>query len=145
MESSSTATGAPPEQEAFTFRWKDHSEGHQPIGGGSNYAFQCKYCKKQIKGAKTRLVDHFISTTMKCHACPEEVADGLREERRLKEAKKQHRKRVMQQEQQIDRESKSIRMQELARSFHSGASKPTSKVRQSTIAECEAAKGTPNT
>ena len=30
-------------------------------------------------------------------------------------------------------------MQELAHSFHSGASKPTSKVRQSTIAECEVA------
>ena len=47
-----------------------------------------------MKGAKTRLVDHFLVGTMRCLACPDDVLEGLKEEKRVRGLLKEHRKRV---------------------------------------------------
>ena len=64
MESASTGTvPSPPEEGTFTFHWKEHSEEHVHHPP-SNWSFRCKYCKKYMRGAKTRLVDHFLVGTI---------------------------------------------------------------------------------
>ena len=92
-----------------------------------------------MKGAKTRLVDHFLLGTQRCPSCPDDVVEGLKEERRVRGLMREHRKRVAQQDGEVAREAKVARLKELSASFHSGASKPTSRVKQTTLEECEAA------
>jgi hypothetical protein len=98
MESSSTGTvPSPPEEGTFTFNWKEHSEEHVHLPP-SNWSLRCKYCPKYLKGGKTRLVDHFLVGTSRCPSCPDDVVEGLKEERRVSGLLKEHRKRVTQQD-----------------------------------------------
>ena len=113
MQLSSTGTEpSPPEEGTFTFHWKQHSEGHvhQPP---SNYSFKCKYCPRRLTGAKTRLVDHFLVGSSRCPSCPDDVVEGLKEERRVNALQKEHRKRVAQQDGEVARQAKVARLKEL--------------------------------
>ena len=103
MKSLSTGTVPSPREEGtFIPHWKEHSEEHVHQAP-SNYSFRCKYCKKPMKGAKTRLVDHLPVGTMRCPVCPDDGLEGLKEERRIRELLKEHRKRVAQHDGEVAR------------------------------------------